>query len=180
MSAPCKATLILFVAGFLLAGCKREQRVLRAPPALAGAAEMIDVSDLHAGGPAALFQARNGYEENAYAVNEGQQLFNSFNCSGCHAHGGGDKGPALMDDKWLYGSRPEQVFASIIQGRPRGMPTYRGRLNEHQTWQLGAYVRSLSGLTSATAAPGRDEHIQSALPPSSVKKADPKNVAGPE
>jgi mono/diheme cytochrome c family protein len=27
-----------------------------------------------------------------------------------------------MDDKWLYGSEPENIVASILEGRPNGMP----------------------------------------------------------
>jgi hypothetical protein len=41
-----------------------------------------------------------------------------FNCNGCHANGGGDKGPALMDDKWLFGGEIENIYAKIVQGRP--------------------------------------------------------------
>ena len=46
-------------------------------------------------------------EGNAYAVAQGKRLFRWYNCSGCHATGGGgDWGPALMDDKWIYGVAP--------------------------------------------------------------------------
>src|SRR5204862_1075855 len=89
---------------------------------------------------------RNEYEENAYALSEGQHLYDYFNCVGCHAHGGGGMGPALMDDKWIYGYNPGQIFASIVQGRPNGMPAFRDRIVDYQVWQLAAYVRSLSGL----------------------------------
>ena len=44
--------------------------------------------------------------DNAYAMNEGKRLFNSYNYSGCHAHGRGAIGPALMDDRWIYGAAP--------------------------------------------------------------------------
>ena len=35
-------------------------------------------------------------------------------------------GPPLMDDKWIYGYEPEQVFATIVEGRPNGMPAFGG------------------------------------------------------
>ncbi len=125
---------------------------------------------------------RGPYDDNAYATSEGQLLFEQMNCSGCHANGGGGMGPPLMDDEWIYGSRPDQIFASIAEGRPNGMPSWKSRLNDQQIWQLVAYVRSLSGLTPKGARPTRDDHmmvkpapvqtpaatpVESGLPPSS-------------
>ena len=80
-----------------------------------------------------------------------------MNCTGCHAHGGGAIGPPLMDDNWIYGSQPDQIFATIVEGRPNGMPSFRGKLPDYEIWQLAAYVRSLSGQTPKHAAPGRDD-----------------------
>ena len=99
---------------------------------------------------------RGPYDENAYGTTEGQLLFEQMNCSGCHANGGGGMGPPLMDDEWIYGSRPDQIFATIAEGRPNGMPTWKYRLNNQQIWQLVAYVRSLSGLTPEGARPSRE------------------------
>ena len=101
------------------------------------------------------------FENNAWHIAQGQRLFGWMNCSGCHGNGGGDKGPALMDEHWIYGSAPEQIFDTIVQGRPNGMPAYRGRIPDAQVWELVAYVRSISGLASHSAAPGRNEHMQS-------------------
>jgi cytochrome c oxidase cbb3-type subunit 3 len=64
---------------------------------------------------------------------------------GCHSHGGGGMGPALMDGKWRYGGRIDQIAASIAEGRPNGMPAWRGKLTEQQMWQLAAYVRPCPG-----------------------------------
>jgi cytochrome c oxidase cbb3-type subunit 3 len=82
-----------------------------------------------------------------------------MNCSGCHANGGGGMGPALMDTEWTYGSQPDQVFASIAEGRPNGMPSWKSRLSDQQIWELVAYVRSLSGLTPTGARPSREDHM---------------------
>ena len=38
-----------------------------------------------------------------------------------------------------------KIFDTIVKGRPRGMPTWGGRIPENQIWQIVAYVRSLSG-----------------------------------
>ena len=82
------------------------------------------------------------YEGSAYAVGEGKRLYSAYNCVGCHAHGGGAIGPALMDAEWIYGSRPEQIYSDIVQGRPNGMPSFAGKIPDYQVWELVAYVRS--------------------------------------
>jgi cytochrome c oxidase cbb3-type subunit 3 len=123
---------------------------------------------------------KNLYEENAYALSEGKQLYSYFNCVGCHANGGGGMGPALMDDKWIYGSDPEQIFASIVEGRPNGMPSWRGRIPDYQVWMLAAYVRSLSGLVPKDAAPGRSDHMKGKTPENSVKAKSPKISSAPK
>jgi cytochrome c oxidase cbb3-type subunit 3 len=104
------------------------------------------------------------YQDKAWHVAEGQKLFSNFNCVGCHAHGGGGMGPPLMDAEWIYGADPRQIFASIVEGRPNGMPAFGGKVPEMQVWQLVAYVQSLGGHVPMDAAPGRTDHM-SAKPP---------------
>jgi cytochrome c oxidase cbb3-type subunit 3 len=53
-------------------------------------------------------------------------------------------GPPLMDNVWIYGDSIENIAATIREGRPNGMPSFRGFLPDEQIWQLAAYVRSLS------------------------------------
>jgi cytochrome c oxidase cbb3-type subunit III len=168
-------TIMAVTSAALLAGCKREERGFRVSPPAAEAMQRIELSDLRAGQHWPSPPVKNEYEQNAYAMNEGQRLYEAFNCSGCHAHGGGDKGPALMDDTWIYGSNPEQIFATIVEGRPNGMPAFRGKIPDHQVWQIVAYVRSLSGLVSKNAAPGRNDEMQTGPPPNTVERATPKN-----
>ena len=69
-------------------------------------------------------------------------------CVGCHANGGGGIGPPLADAKWIYGEAPHDIFASIWQGRPNGMPAFRGRVAPDQVWALVAYVRAMAHLTA--------------------------------
>ena len=103
-----------------------------------------------------------------------------MNCTGCHAHGGGAIGPPLMDDNWIYGSQPDQIFSTIVEGRPNGMPSFRGKLPDYEIWQLAAYVRSLSGQTPQHAAPGRDDDLQMKTPENSVTKETPKDTSVPK
>ncbi len=105
-------------------------------------------------------------------MGEGKRLYAAYNCVGCHAHGGGGMGPALIDDEWLYGSAPDQVFATIVQGRPNGMPSFGGRIPDYQIWQLAQYVRSMSGLTRIDASPGRSDHMRNKPPEHSVERRE--------
>ncbi|WP_072396283.1 cytochrome c [Hyphomicrobium sp. CS1GBMeth3] len=83
------------------------------------------------------------YDGNEDMIQAGKQLYSAMNCVGCHSHGGGGMGPALMDDRWIYGSSIEHIFSSIREGRPNGMPSFRGRLPDEQIWQIAAFVRSI-------------------------------------
>jgi cytochrome c oxidase cbb3-type subunit III len=106
-----------------------------------------------------LFLLAAGCQAKAKAISDGKQLFTWYNCSGCHANGGGGMGPALMDSVWIYGSEPEQIFTTIIEGRPNGMPAFRGKLSEGDAWKLVAYVRSLAALEDRTTSPSRADSL---------------------
>jgi cytochrome c oxidase cbb3-type subunit 3 len=53
-------------------------------------------------------------------------------------------GPSFQDGRWRFGGSASEVFESIYQGRPEGMPAWGGRISEEQIWMLVAYVRSLA------------------------------------
>src|SRR5213592_5003285 len=145
---------IVLAATLALAACEREKRELEKPLATPNAIAQADgVADLQPGQPGRGMRevkAAGGYNESsAYEVSQGKVLYRWFNCIGCHAQGGGGIGPALMDASWIYGKEPGDIFATIMDGRPNGMPSFRGRIPEEQAWRLVAYVRSLSGLVSS-------------------------------
>ena len=154
----------LCVAALVTAGCKREQRVFDPGSSGSQVANGVALNDIHPGGPMPPPMASK-YEGSAYAVGEGKRLFAAYNCSGCHQHGGGGIGPALMDAEWIYGSRPEQIYSDIVQGRPNGMPSFAGKIPDYQVWELVAYVRSLSGQLPSDVAPSRSDEM-------AVKKAE--------
>jgi cytochrome c oxidase cbb3-type subunit 3 len=151
------------------AACEREQRTFSGPGSSARPVSAAPADSLYPGESplpgVALDPALPGYVETAQAVSEGQLLYGSFNCVGCHMHGGGGIGPALIDERWTYGSSPPDIATSIIAGRPMGMPSYRGKLASTQLYQLVVYVRSLGGLVRGDAVPAREEHIRTAPPP---------------
>jgi cytochrome c oxidase cbb3-type subunit III len=155
--------LVSVIPGFFLfasTGCDREKRSFRDTPPASIATDQVTMSQLQPGEAVPAAALGNPYEENAYAVSEGKRLYQQFNCTGCHSHGGGGIGPPLMDAEWIYGSEPENVYATIVQGRPNGMPTFGRRLTGQQVWQLVAYVRSLSGLIAEDVRTGRDDGMQ--------------------
>src|SRR5215216_3064018 len=151
-----------FIAMALLVtalGCERERRDFRLPGGERVAAG-TRLTDLQPGSPSAPPMTESPLNANAHALSEGKRLYSAYNCVGCHAHGGGGMGPALMDDKLIYGHKPAQVFRTIVEGRPNGMPSFGNKVPAFQVWQLAAYVRSMSGLVSKDAAPGRDDHMK--------------------
>jgi cytochrome c oxidase cbb3-type subunit 3 len=139
-------------------GCKRELRVFDPGESGTQMANGVQVNEVHAGGAIAPPRVAP-YEESAYAVAEGKRLYSAYNCVGCHAHGGGAIGPPLMDSVWIYGSRPQQIFSTVIQGRPNGMPSFQGRIPDYQVWELVAYVRSMSGQLPSDVAPSRSDEM---------------------
>jgi len=171
---------IIFWLGTLgilcFASCKREERGFRVQPPAAQTINSKTLSALQPGPSIPTPEVKNQYEENAYALSEGKRLYSSYNCNGCHSQGGGGMGPPLMDEKWIYGGRPEQVFSTIVEGRPNGMPSFRGRVPDYQVWQLTAYVRSMSGQSPKDAAPSRDDHMQG-KPSESTAKPQPVNTS---
>jgi cytochrome c oxidase cbb3-type subunit III len=139
-------------------GCERESRPI---DRLSGAMSQPPVlTELHAG-PEPAPPELSPFQQNAWGMAEGKRLFTFYNCSGCHANGGGGMGPALMDDKWMYGSGPANIFSSIVEGRPNGMPSWRNKIPDAQVWQLVAYVQAMSGQAPASAMPSRSDHLQS-------------------
>ena len=100
--------------------------------------------------PGLAFQGRwaslvNPYEGNPQRISEGGKLFIAYNCLDCHgADGSGAMGPSLQDSRWHFGGTPGDVFQSIYEGRPDGMPAWGGRIPDDQIWRLVAYVRTLS------------------------------------
>ena len=195
-SWPLLWLVICAAATALLSGCERETRGWRVAPHVPAAASRPAASALAVGpsastasAPAAempsaaasvvvpMLRIDNRYEGNAYAVSQGQRWFRWYNCNGCHSNGGGGMGPALMDAKWLYGSAPAQVAASIVQGRPNGMPSFAGRIPDEQVWQLVAYIRSMSGLVRADVAPGRSDSLSPGREPETRREeVIPRNV----
>jgi cytochrome c oxidase cbb3-type subunit 3 len=164
----------LFIGLVLLGACKREERQTQGKPFATSVPAGAQPGVLVAGGqvvsPAEPKQV--AYEHNAGALAEGQRLYSWMNCVGCHAHGGGGMGPALMDDEWRYGGRIDQIAATIVEGRPNGMPSFKGKLTDDQVWKLAAYVRSLSAQPTKDVVSSRADEM-SGTPPQTLERREP-------
>jgi cytochrome c oxidase cbb3-type subunit 3 len=146
----------------LLAACQREERETRLDPPVAAALEHYALQPNRIGGapPDVDTALRAPYETNAYNLSEGKRLYEWFNCKGCHAEGGGNSGPAFMDGWWRYGPDMVSLVATLREGRPNGMPSYKDRLTIEQMWQLAGYVGTIGAYSAKTAAPSRSDSMQ--------------------
>jgi len=162
-----RSAIAVAAALLIVAACERESRRYEELPAAANRETGVRVSPLEPGEPQHNAPVKSPYQDNAYGMSEGKRLYAAYNCAPCHGlNGGGAIGPPLMDDKWIYGSQPDQIYATISQGRPDGMPSFGGHIPAQQIWQLVAYVESMSGQVRATTASGRNDDQNGALPES--------------
>jgi cytochrome c oxidase cbb3-type subunit 3 len=164
MSSRCAELGIVLGVLIIAAGCERETRRYREIPAAASRRASVQLTDFQPGAPAPQAPTLSPYQENAYGIAQGKQLFSAYNCNGCHAMGGGGIGPPLMDEKWIYGAAPDQIYSTISQGRPNGMPAFGLKIPSQQIWQLVSYVQALSMQVPRDAAPGRNDDLNAIKP----------------
>ena len=101
--------------------------------------------------PFAGLQLNNPHEGSTKAIETGGKLYVAYNCIDCHgADGGGAMAPSLADGRWHFGGQPDEVFESIYQGRPEGMPAWGSLISDDQVWMLVSYVRSLQANKNVT------------------------------
>jgi cytochrome c oxidase cbb3-type subunit 3 len=129
----------------LLAGCRKDDDSRLLPPA--GAAQQgvpVVTSAIRAGGAPKDSIALNPYQDDEHALAAGRELYGAMNCAGCHgSNGGGGMGPPFADSDWIYGSDPENIVQSILQGRPNGMPAFGALLPASEAWKIATYVKHL-------------------------------------
>jgi cytochrome c oxidase cbb3-type subunit 3 len=73
----------------------------------------------------------------------------------CHKKTGeGDVGPNLTDKAWIYGFDIKDVFYSIKNGQPNGMPEHASKLNPIEIQQVSSYVLQLPFIQGTKPAQG--------------------------
>ena len=179
MRSPLTLGIVHLALCIAVAGCQREVRPFQDLSAASARTQKPVLDPISPGGHPPAESAASPFQNNAWGTSEGKRLFDAYNCSGCHAHGGGGMGPPLMDDKWIYGSRPANIFASIVEGRPNGMPSWRNKIPDSQVWQLVAYVQSMSGQERIDVLPGRSDHMRYSTPENARRAQTPVQTGKP-
>jgi cytochrome c oxidase cbb3-type subunit III len=141
------AGILLAAAATLVAakGSAQSDDGLADPGGLGGVWRRVPVTHLSPGGTVAVPDIKNPMAGDPDSADRGRQYFDNFNCIGCHApNGGGGMGPSLSNDTWIYGSRPANIYLTIVQGRPNGMPSFGNMLSDQIVWDLVSYVQSIA------------------------------------
>lgn len=141
-TAPIAALALIAMSG----ACESRGDATRTSGVTGDRVEGVRTTGFVAGPPHPDPVMRNPFAGDARALAEGRRLYGWYNCGGCHGMmGGGGIGPPFADDAWIYGSESANIFQSIVQGRPNGMPAF-GRLADDHVWKLVLHVRELGGL----------------------------------
>ncbi len=90
--------------------------------------------------------------EDAPMVATGKGIFMK-DCMPCHGmQAQGTAGPNLTDEFWFYGGAPSDIYNTVYNGTPKGMPNWGPRLGQGATKQVVAYILTLRN----TNVPGRE------------------------
>jgi cytochrome c oxidase cbb3-type subunit III len=94
---------------------------------------------------------------NPQAIAAGQKLFMG-SCGGCHGPdgGGGARGPNLVRRSLWHPLSDDAIFQVIRKGVP-GTDMPPTKLSDEQTWNLVAFIHSLTGPASTNPVPGDPE-----------------------
>jgi len=158
--------------------CQREKRTFSQPPSTFKSYD-VTMSDIHPGSAGLPQPVKSATEEHAFDLNEGKRLYTQYNCSGCHFNGGGGIGPPLMDEKWIYGENSENIYSTIVEGRPNGMPSFRRKIPDNQVQQIVAYVRSMSGQLRKDVEPTRNDTMNARRSEQRTEREKPKQTTAP-
>jgi cytochrome c oxidase cbb3-type subunit 3 len=97
----------------------------------------------------AYVQKLSGQQHDAALASEGEQLFLSTGCVGCHGMDGKGMtavgGPNLTDGIWLYGGDEATLKETVTKGRMGQMPAFQELLGEQRVRLLAAYTLKMSG-----------------------------------
>ena len=81
-------------------------------------------------------QLKNPYADFTSVAEEGQKIYRSFDCNGCHGGGGGGGGgmaAPLTNPVWIYGDDDDTLFRLITLGT--------GSLSPGEAFQKQGFVR---------------------------------------
>ena len=176
-SSSARACIAYSLATLLsLAGCRRDTQDVRGgavgdrtlPQQQRGGVQAADTTGLPAEGALARVaigdlagignntldaKVANPYANDMAAIKAGHELFVNMNCAACHGYDlKGGMGPDLTDTYWRYGGSPADIYKSIFEGRPQGMPAWGRSIPPEFIWKVVAYIQSKGGAYPAALA----------------------------
>jgi len=119
-----------------------------------GVLSRVAIGDIAgAGNNTAETNVKSPYWGDMAAIKEGHDLFVNMNCAACHGYDlKGGMGPDLTDTYWRYGGSPADIYKSIFEGRPQGMPAWGRSIPAAMIWKVVAYIESKGGAFPAALA----------------------------
>jgi len=119
-----------------------------------GALARVAIGDLAGIGNNTLdAKVANPYVNDMAAIKAGHELFVNMNCAACHGYDlKGGMGPDLTDTYWRYGGSPADIYKSIFEGRPQGMPAWGRSIPPAYIWKVVAYIQAKGGSYPAALA----------------------------
>lgn len=76
-------------------------------------------------------------------IARGKQVY-AASCAACHGENArGSVGPDLTASRYKFGKSRAEIVISIAEGRPGGMPGFKGQLSQEQIEGVTEYVLSL-------------------------------------
>ena len=119
-----------------------------------GALARVAIGDLAGIGNNTLdAKVANPYVNDMAAIKAGHELFVNMNCAACHGYDlKGGMGPDLTDTYWRYGGSPADIYKSIFEGRPQGMPAWGRSIPPEYIWKVVAYIQAKGGSYPAALA----------------------------
>jgi cytochrome c oxidase cbb3-type subunit 3 len=87
------------------------------------------------------------YSPDASIIEKGKAVFMANNCGACHRNDGGGNsiGPNITDQYWIHGGAIKNVFLTIKNGAPNGMPAWGKSMSQQDVRNVAFFVMSLQG-----------------------------------
>jgi cytochrome c oxidase cbb3-type subunit III len=125
----------------------------------------------------------NPFHGDAAAIAKGAETWSTI-CVACHLpEGTGLVGPSLVDPYWKYGHGDAELFKTVSEGRPLGMPPWGPQLGTEKIWQVLAYIETLPKRDEPGIGSPEFDAAQAAAqaaPAPEVETSDDGNEAGEE
>lgn len=126
----------------------------------------VAAAESHAAAVRASLPTTNPKRGNPDEIAEGAKVYATI-CVACHMPDAkGLVGPSLVDPYWKYGASDAELYATVADGRPGGMPPWGPQLGGEKIWEVLAYIETLPKTTEpGFGAPGYVPPAPPAAPP---------------